>query len=48
LPINETVLLEGRLIKRKGQVAVMHGLITHKKARYIVAESNAKFMIVKP
>jgi acyl-coenzyme A thioesterase PaaI-like protein len=48
LPINETVLLEGRLIKRKGQVAVMHGLIIHKKARHIVAESNAKFMIVKP
>ena len=48
LPINETVLLEGRLIKRKGRVAVMHGLIIHKKARHIVAESNAKFMIVKP
>jgi len=26
----------------------MHGLIIHKKARHIVAESNAKFMIVKP
>ena len=47
LPINETVLLEGRLIKRKGQVAVMHGLIIHKKAQYMVAESNAKFMVIK-
>ena len=48
LPINHTVMLEGRLVKKKGQVAVMNGLVIHKKKKHIVAESNAKFMVVKP
>ena len=48
LPINQTVMLEGRLVKKKGQVAVMNGLVIHKKKKHIVAESNAKFMLIKP
>ena len=47
LPINETVILEGRRIKEKGQIVVMHGLVIHKKLKHIVAESNAKFMVIK-
>ena len=48
LPINETVMLEGRCIKKKGQIAVMQGLVIHKKLKHVVAESNAKFMVIKP
>ncbi len=47
LSINETVILEGRRIKEKGQIVVMHGLVIHKKLKHIVAESNAKFMVIK-
>ena len=48
LPINETVMLEGSCIKKKGQIAVMQGLVIHKKLKHVVAESNAKFMVIKP
>ena len=48
LSINETVILEGRRIKEKGQIAVMHGLVIHKKLKHVIAESDAIFMLIKP
>ena len=48
LPIDETVILEGRRIKKKGQIAVMHGLVIHKKLKHVIAESDAIFMLIKP
>ncbi len=46
LPIGEKVLLEGRCVKRKGRVAVMKGLVIHEQTKNIIAESDAKFLII--
>jgi acyl-coenzyme A thioesterase PaaI-like protein len=46
LKTGTTVLLEGRLIKRKGKVAFMQGLARKASDLSIVAEADASFMIV--
>ena len=44
--VGTTVLLEGRLIRRKGKVAFMQGLALKASDRSVVAEAEASFMIV--
>lgn len=46
LKTGTTVLLEGRLIRRKGKVAFMRGLALKACDRSVVAEAEASFMIV--
>lgn len=46
LKTGTTVLLEGRLIKRKGKVAFMQGLALKASDLSVVAEADASFMIV--
>jgi len=46
LPTGTTVLLEGRLVKRKGRVAFMQGLARKASDLSVVAEADASFMIV--
>ena len=46
LKTGTTVLLEGRLIRRKGKVAFMQGLALKASDRSVVAEAEASFMIV--
>ena len=46
LKTGTTVLLEGRLIKRKGKVAFMQGLALKASDLSIVAEADASFMVV--
>jgi acyl-coenzyme A thioesterase PaaI-like protein len=46
LKTGTTVLLEGRLVRRKGKVAFMQGLALKASDLSIVAEADASFMIV--
>jgi acyl-coenzyme A thioesterase PaaI-like protein len=46
LKTGTTVLLEGRLMKRKGKVAFMQGLALKASDLSVVAEADASFMIV--
>jgi len=46
LPINNEVLLEGRCIKTKSRVAFMQGRVLLASDLTVIAESEAKFMII--
>jgi acyl-coenzyme A thioesterase PaaI-like protein len=46
LPTGTTVLLEGRLLRRKGKVAFMQGRALKADDLSLVAEADASFMIV--
>ena len=46
LPINTKVNMEGRCIKQKGKVVFMNGKVILDSTGDLIAESNAKFMII--
>lgn len=45
--IGTELLLEGRLLKRKGPVAIMSGVATRSADGVIVADTQGSFMVVK-
>ena len=45
LPTETLVRLEGRVLKRKGRIAVMQGLAIRDDTDTVVAEAEARFMI---
>ena len=46
LPVGTRVLLEGRLVKRKGRVAFLEGRMLKAEDGSVVAETEASFMVV--
>ena len=48
LPVDETVILEGWCVKKRSRVAFMKGQVILESNGALIAESNAKFMLVKP
>jgi acyl-coenzyme A thioesterase PaaI-like protein len=48
LTLGETLLLEGRLLKRKGRVALMQGIARRAGDQALVAEAEGSFVIVDP
>jgi acyl-coenzyme A thioesterase PaaI-like protein len=46
LGIGTTIDLEGRLVRRKGSVAIMQGVALKADDRSVVAEADGSFMIV--
>ncbi len=44
--VGETLLLEGRLVKRKGRLAMMTGVATRASDNVVVAEAEGTFMVV--
>jgi len=46
LAVGTRVLLEGRLVRRKGKVAFMHGTMLKAADGTVVAEAEASFMVV--
>lgn len=46
LPLGEPLLLEGRLVKRKGRVVIMQGTARRASDLALVAEAEGSFMIV--
>ena len=46
LELGERLLLEGRLVKRKGRVVVMHGTARRASDLALVAEAEGSFVIV--
>jgi acyl-coenzyme A thioesterase PaaI-like protein len=45
LPVNVPVALEGRLVKRKGRLAVIEGKVLRQDTGAVVTESTASFMV---
>ena len=48
LPVDETVILEGWCVNKRSRVAFMKGQVILESNGALIAESNAKFMLVKP
>ena len=46
LALGEEILLEGRLVKRKGKMAIMEGQATRASDGAVVADAQGSFMIV--
>ncbi len=46
--IGTTILLEGRLVKRKGRLALMQGKILRATDGVLLVEASASFMVRKP
>lgn len=45
LPVGTRVRLEGRLAKRKGRLAVLHGQVIREDTDQIVVEATGRFMV---
>ncbi len=48
LPVGKRVLLEGRLQKRKGRLAILEGLAIREDSGDVVAQAVGSFMTVPP
>jgi acyl-coenzyme A thioesterase PaaI-like protein len=47
LPAETPVRLEGRLLRRKGRLALMHGALYRADTDELVAEANGSFMVAE-
>lgn len=48
LPVNTTVQLESRVLKRKGKVVILEGKVSRADNGSLIAQSEASFMVTDP